>query len=422
MTTYKRIPQYARPLVVSSLGDHLAARHLERVQLFPGTDDFDAKYQESSIQRLLYLHPDSLPVEELEPGLGRVIAIGMELPTQAGPVDNLFVTPEGNLVVVECKLWRNRDARRRVLAQIIDYAQGMSKWNYGELDAAVKRSVDAHGRPVGRSLIDMVRASADDRNDIDEARFIDAVQRNLRMGRMLLLIVGDGIREDTESLVDYLQMHAGFHFTLGLVEMAIYKLPSQEILVQPRILARTLNIERAIVSLSSTSFASQVVIGQPPSTHGERAMSLTDETFFERLSEASPEAAGALKHFSEVVNERGVFLDVASKSATLRWESGQGKAYSLGGIDLQGRLSTYSVCWTPQKIGRVDLGHRYLADLSLMMGAQVKQTKSPDQWYIVKAGTSTTLPQAIDALRNPEAWSKLVDDYLRCIAQAEGDS
>lgn len=42
----------------------------------------------------------------------------MELPLRSGFLDNLLLTPTGNLVVVECKLWRNFDARRKVFAQI----------------------------------------------------------------------------------------------------------------------------------------------------------------------------------------------------------------------------------------------------------------------------------------------------------------
>jgi hypothetical protein len=43
-------------------------------------------------------------------------------PTEALFLDNLLVTPLGNVIAVECKLWRNSEARRNVISQII--AQG----------------------------------------------------------------------------------------------------------------------------------------------------------------------------------------------------------------------------------------------------------------------------------------------------------
>lgn len=61
---------------------------------------------------------------------------------------------------------------------------------------------------------------------VDEQRFHDALTANLRRGRFLLLIVGDGIREGVEAIAEYLQVHAGLHFSLGLVEMPIYLMPN----------------------------------------------------------------------------------------------------------------------------------------------------------------------------------------------------
>lgn len=41
----------------------------------------------------------------------------------------------------------------------------------------------------------------------------------------MVVVVGDGIRAETERLTDALQLHAGFHFTFALVEMGVFKLP-----------------------------------------------------------------------------------------------------------------------------------------------------------------------------------------------------
>ena len=61
-------------------------------------------------------------MDQIEPGIGRLIPVCMELPLSVGPVDNLLVTPEGNVVMVEVKLWSNPEARRKVVAQALDYA------------------------------------------------------------------------------------------------------------------------------------------------------------------------------------------------------------------------------------------------------------------------------------------------------------
>ena len=80
-------------------------------------------------------------------------------------------------------------------------------------------------------------------------QFNDALTANLRRGRFLLLIVGDGIREGVEAIADYLQVHAGLHFSLGLVELPIYLMPNGDRLVAPRVLARTTIVTRNVVAL-----------------------------------------------------------------------------------------------------------------------------------------------------------------------------
>jgi len=64
-----------------------------------------------------------------------------------------------------------------------------------------------------------------------------------------LLIVGDGIREGVETIAEYLQQHLGLNFSLGLVEMPVFHLPSGGYLVTPRVLARTVLITRQVVAL-----------------------------------------------------------------------------------------------------------------------------------------------------------------------------
>ena len=63
------------------------------------------------------------------------------------------------------------------------------------------------------------------------------------------MIVGDGIREGVEAIAEYLQLHAGLHFSLGLVELPIYVMPNGDRLVAPRVLARTALITRNVVAV-----------------------------------------------------------------------------------------------------------------------------------------------------------------------------
>ncbi|HRH80124.1 MAG TPA: hypothetical protein PLW81_03680 [Thiobacillaceae bacterium] len=407
MTRQNGKSQYAQPFWISSL-DHLSSgQPLGRIEFNGEISQGADKYDESWLQRLLYQNPTSLPIGELEQ-VGNLISAAREVQTPAGYIDNVYVTAEGNIVLVECKLWRNPESRRRVIAQIIDYAQSIAHWSFDDFDLAIRKGLDANDKPIGRPLVEIVAEATGGSNELDEARFIDAIQRNLRLGRILLLVVGDGIREDTESLANYLQMHAGFHFTLGLIEVAIFKTPSQGLIVQPRILARTLNIERAVVRLASDSLAAEAIVDQGKAQLTSRRMTMTEELFFENLEAASPETAAALRDFLSQASELAVFLDPATKSASLKWDSPDGKTFNLGGVDMAGRLMSYAVGWVPNSIGKIALGHEYLAGLSEIVGGSVKHTKDKAQWYVTKNGA---FPMALDALSKPGAWLDLIKNY-----------
>lgn len=197
---------------------------------------------EADIQQLVHEHPSVLPIEEIDPTFKGAVSICRELRTPAGPIDNLLVTPSGLPVLVECKLWRNPEGRREVVGQILDYAKELSRWTQSDL----QREANIRLGSTGNVLLEKVRAVAP---ETDEIAFNDALSSNLRRGRFLLLIVGDGIREGVEAIAEYLQRHAGLHFSFGLVELPIFVLPDGARLVTPRVLARTVNVVRQVVAV-----------------------------------------------------------------------------------------------------------------------------------------------------------------------------
>src|ERR1700686_1798926 len=79
-------------------------------------------YDERWLQDLLYAHADLMPIDEIEPVFSGAAAVCRELPTPGGPLDLVYVNEHGLLTLVECKLWRNPEARRQVVGQILDYA------------------------------------------------------------------------------------------------------------------------------------------------------------------------------------------------------------------------------------------------------------------------------------------------------------
>jgi hypothetical protein len=226
--------QYSAPIVIGS--DGIKQRLKRRRFAGSGSDD----YSEDWLQDLLFAHAELLPVDEIDRAYERLVPICRELETPAGPLDVLYATPDGRLVIVEAKLWRNPEARRKVIGQILDYATELSQWSYEDLQREVSR---ATGR-TGNCLFEIVRERYP---EVEESRMVDDVTRALKFGNFLLLIVGDGIREGAASIANFLDRGGNLHFGLGLVEMAIFDMPGGGRLVQPRVLAKTVEIKRTIL-------------------------------------------------------------------------------------------------------------------------------------------------------------------------------
>ena len=225
---------FANPIIIAATGQAVL---LNRIPLTSSAGD---QFNERWLQEALYRNPETLPVMEIDPHIGSLIPICMEIETGSGPADILFVTPTGQVVLVETKLWRNPEARREVVGQILDYAKHLTSWSFEQLS---ERAGIASGEGKNR-LISCFKAQFP---DADESAFVDGVQRSLSSGDFLLLIVGDGIRAGAESLVSFLERYGNMRFSLGLIEVAAYQLPDGSRLLQPRILAKTELLQRTIL-------------------------------------------------------------------------------------------------------------------------------------------------------------------------------
>jgi hypothetical protein len=64
---------------------------------------------------------------------------------------------------------------------------------------------------------------------------------------------------------------------LGLVEMAVYRLPDAKLLVQPRVSARTANIERGVIRVVDGVPAPDVT-GQPATAHKQASAARNDSS------------------------------------------------------------------------------------------------------------------------------------------------
>jgi hypothetical protein len=210
------------------------------------------EFDELTIQKIIFNHPSCLPISDIDEAYNPVIPVCMELNLGGKYMDVFMVSPNGELTIIETKLWRNPEARRKVVAQILEYAQILATWSYSDLQREVSRNT---GRK-GNTLYDIAKEN-DPNQVLEESVFVDAVERNLRRGNFLLLIVGDGIREGAKGIGEFLSSSGNLNFTLAMVELSLFKTQNSDTLVIPKTIVKTVEIGRINIDLPDGMIISQ---------------------------------------------------------------------------------------------------------------------------------------------------------------------
>jgi len=366
---------------------------------------------EDWLQQLIFDHPDLLPVAEVDPIFGPLVSLCRELETPAGPVDNLCINNLGMLTLAECKLWRNPQARREVVGQILDYAAQLSRWDYTTLEQAVGRA----RKDANFSLYDFLCGTGADAGP--EATFVDRVNNNLRRGRFLLLIVGDGIRERVEAIAEFLQQQAHLNFSFALVEIRRYHLPDglgTAQLVVPRVLTRTVEIERAVVRLEDGRLVAAPGAGPSAAQPPARRSTITEQYFFEQLAGLDPALPGRVRQFFDRLTALGLVIDPTS--AYLMVKSAD-KQFNFGGFSPQGWIRNFGIAAKTAELGRGDIGEAYLETLAMLLpDAEVYRSRNRFDWTVQhRDSTPVTIAECLDI---QEAWLDLIRQALAALAKA----
>lgn len=381
------------PVLVDTLGSQ---EPLQRIYLGSGN------HKEKWLQELIHAHPNILPASEIEPGFGSLIPAALEVSCAHGRIDNLFLTPSGDIVFVETKLWRNTEMRREVVAQVLDYVSALTAMSFDEFQAIVSR-----GEKAPKRLYDLM---ADNPEALPEAEFIDAVSNNLRRGRMLAMVLGDGIRSETEALAALLQSHAGAHFTFALVEVATWQKSDGSILAIPSTLAKTVMIERGIVRIEGAG----VRVEPLPPEAKPRAQSISMTDFMAKMAERDPGLPDAINAMLDAVAPLGVYPDLKQ---TLNFKVDLpelDKPLNFGYIEKQGKFWANPAAWnTPEAIWRP-----YFEGLAELIGGHV--IDEPGNRYVAISGRSA--PRISDLLpAHLDAWVAAIEATIRRANELGGE-
>ena len=227
---------------------------------------------ESSLQKVISSNPDfitSLP--ELQLTESEILLIFREYPTARGNIDILIITENAEIIIVETKLIKNSESTRTVVAQAIDYVKAFSSETLESfLEKISKKKLNKN------TLLERIKK---------DERFMALLAKNIKAGVFRVLILGDEIQPNVLGMIESIQSAPHLSFTIYLVELNAAMFDEENIIITPKIVANTLEIERSVIKIEILSKGDYKIESEIPSKESKGSkLILTWEQFLDNIS------------------------------------------------------------------------------------------------------------------------------------------
>jgi hypothetical protein len=174
---------------------------------------------EEELKKLLVESPEILPLEDLE--VSFVVSIP-EFTLGSGAADVMMFGEQGNVAIIECKLDRNPEIKRKVIGQIVEYASYLWGRSYEQVDGYVREK-------QGRSLAALVKDKA--QGIWDEESFRSGMRNSLERGVFSLIVAVDKINDELKRTVQYFNQSLKPEYSVYALKMRRFKQGNIEILI-----------------------------------------------------------------------------------------------------------------------------------------------------------------------------------------------
>lgn len=218
-------------------------------------EDDPNSFNEELLQGLIAASPNILPVRDYLPSTKVLFSLGREIPVDLGAktgfIDNLLVTNDGYLVIVETKLNRNKEGRggiREVIAQTFQYGAAVARISLSSLEVFIKAG-NSPALMSGETIAECVSrlATQENHTSLLADEFERTLASHLRCGEMLMLIASDGVDFCVERVSDFLNEQGNSSpFKFGLVELKFYTNGAERFVI-PRTVLKTREVSRNVV-------------------------------------------------------------------------------------------------------------------------------------------------------------------------------
>lgn len=331
--------------------------------------------KEDYLQRYIHDNPESIPLYDIKEDI-RLLILAREFSTNSGPIDALGVDKDGEIYLVETKLYKNPD-KRLVVAQVLDY--GAFLWrsynNFDEFARVLDEKV--HGK-FGMNFDQKLR----DFFGIDDegvSILVENFKKNLNEGNFKFVVLMDKLHSQLKDLIIFINENS--RFDIFAVEMEYYKYADYEIMI-PKLFGAEVKKDIGV----SSSFSAR--------RKWEEKSFLEDAA--EKLNEQGLSAIKKLYEFSK------------NNADNISWGTGVTRASFSPKFSKISRKSLYTV----RSNGKLSLNFGWLNDDETAVKCRDKFKKDLEEKKIfsIPENYQTHYPEYQINL-----WSDKVDDFIKVV-------
>ena len=181
--------------------------------------------KEDYLQEYILNYPESIPVYELKSDKKLFVA-KREFPTNSGPIDALAFDKDGDIYIIETKLFKNPD-KRTVVAQALDY--GAALWKHF---TDFNRLIELLNQETQKNFNLSFQEITEKFFKIDHEQYdsmLGAIRTNLNDGNIKFVVLMDSIDERLKDLIIYINQNS--QFDIYAVQLEYYRFKEYEITI-----------------------------------------------------------------------------------------------------------------------------------------------------------------------------------------------
>ena len=249
-----------------------------------------------------------------------MLVLAREFYTSSGPIDAIAIDRDGEIYIIETKLYKNTD-KRLALSQVLDY--GAARWNdyrdYRDFIQQLGRKVnEKFNVPLNQKIMEYFGVNAEEAYEI-----IDTIGKNLINGNFKFIILMDKITDRLKNLIKFVNQNSSFDI-FG-VELDYYRFQEYEIII-PKLFGTEL---RKTFSFSRTK-------------------KWNERSFFAELEKN--------RNKDEVVIARKIFDWAKENMSYIEWGSGRIYGSCIPVLEVGGTSYWLFALWTN---GRIEIVFQY---------------------------------------------------------------